>query len=310
MGLSSPIRKDGTSRIRRPQAALPFLVGVSSGATPGVSRFLPAPLPLFFLLFELPPPSPSPRPRLEPDAPSYEGVGVTPLAPPVPAPPLCLLFLRFGFEGRPEVGVLGVLGDAEAAPLSSLPAAPPLAGEAETAEVDGICRREMSGFRPVELRWNSPGFPVIGFSSMYSPPNMWMAKDCSASRVSRAVVLFAAGVSWLLLAPAPRLAGCCWPSGIGVASLDSSRVRPPRAPEAVLGVAATLYEGPWEGDHVRAASAAGKTLLRAEAMVDYHVTARHMAKAERLATQGGTARRFCERGGDRDGKKNLPRGSP
>lgn len=68
------------------------------------------------------------------------------------------------------------------------------------------------GFRPVDERWNSPGRPVIGFSSMYSPPYLMCTMNASsAARSSEASSFFGAGVA----------AGLPMASGIGVSGLDS-----------------------------------------------------------------------------------------
>lgn len=77
-----------------------------------------------------------------------------------------LLFLRLGLGAVADLGVLSLLSLLSF--LSSIfvlivvGALILLMGPS----VFAIC----GGLRPVVVRWNSPGRPVIGFSSMYSPP--------------------------------------------------------------------------------------------------------------------------------------------
>ena len=117
-----------------------------------------------------------------------------------PAPPAetnALLFLRFGFGGPPP-GVFGLsllllpflVGGISVFKAGGASAAfvavdrGPLAPAAGTASLP-------ASFLPVEERWNSPGWPVIGFSSIYSSPYFRvMSRVCSRSRLLRYVLLF------------------------------------------------------------------------------------------------------------------------
>lgn len=55
-----------------------------------------------------------------------------------------------------------------------------------------------TGLRPVDERWNSPGRPVIGFSSKYSPPCLMCIMNDSSAALSSdsSSVLEAAGVAF------------------------------------------------------------------------------------------------------------------
>lgn len=134
-----------------------------------------------------------------------------------------LLFLFFAFAPLPgpprpplPPGVLGLLvslpvavappADFAASGLASLPTLVSSAGSAAAflRLLLAAAERFTGPLRPVEDRKNSPGLPVIGFSSMYCEPKCWWIS--SASSTSRwlgrfaAVVLSAVGVASRVLA--------------------------------------------------------------------------------------------------------------
>lgn len=106
------------------------------------------------------------------------------------AKPPCLLFLRFSTPG-----VLGLF-------LLSLPflvgvisvfsvSGVDLVGGANGPLATGGARSLSFSFLPVEERWNAPGSPVIGISSIYSSPYLHvMLSVSSRSTLSRNVLLF------------------------------------------------------------------------------------------------------------------------
>jgi hypothetical protein len=128
-----------------------------------------------------------------------------------------LLFLRFGFGGPPVPGVFGL----------SLLLLPFLAGGISVFNAGGVGVALLANdrgplapaagtaslpasFLPVDERWNSPGWPVIGFSSIYSSPYFKvMSRVCSRSRLLRYVLLFDVVIDFL----------DCNESGRGVFSL-------------------------------------------------------------------------------------------
>lgn len=73
-----------------------------------------------------------------------------------------LLFLRLGLGAVADLGVLSLLSFLSSTFVLIVGVLILLMGPS----VFAIC----GGLRPVVVRWNSPGRPVIGFSSMYSPP--------------------------------------------------------------------------------------------------------------------------------------------
>jgi hypothetical protein len=124
---------------------------------------------------------------------TFPHVGLAP-----PADTKALLFLRFGFGGPPVPGVFGL----------SLLLLPFLAGGISVFNVGGtgatlvaVDRGPLApaagtaslpvSFLPVDERWNSPGWPAMGFSSMYSSPYFRvMFSVSSRSRLLRNVLLF------------------------------------------------------------------------------------------------------------------------
>lgn len=151
-----------------------------------------------------------------------------------------LLFLRFGFA------MFGVFGLLVSFPLLASGLSAILvfrAGNASPLRADepalGTARLS---FRPVDDRWNSPGLPVMGFWSMYSPPyRSCMRIPSMTSRIS-----MSESVDLEAEAPFP------WLSGMGVDGLPSnSRCF---APVVCAGVG---YVRPVAGDQFCTESAAG-----------------------------------------------------
>jgi hypothetical protein len=107
-------------------------------------------------------------------------------------PALCtlLLFLRLGF-GIP--GVLGLLSDLLPFLAGGMSVFKGVGGALGFPAALGVSALATVGtislsfsFLPVVERWKSPGWPVIGFSSMYSSPYLSeIFKDSSRSRTSR-----------------------------------------------------------------------------------------------------------------------------
>ena len=123
---------------------------------------------------------------------SYHHVELAP-----PADTDALLFLRFGLGNPPAPGVFGLsllllpflaggilvfnAGGAGAA-LAAVDRGP-LAPAAVTASFP-------ASFLPVDERWKSPGWPVMGFSSIYSSPYLKvMSRVSSRRRLPRYVLL-------------------------------------------------------------------------------------------------------------------------
>ncbi|UZP42097.1 hypothetical protein NXS19_009913 [Fusarium pseudograminearum] len=73
-----------------------------------------------------------------------------------------LLFLRLGFGAVADLGVFSLLSFLSSTLVLIVGAVMLLTGLSFLTS--------WGGFRPVVVRWNSPGRPVMGFSSMYSPP--------------------------------------------------------------------------------------------------------------------------------------------
>lgn len=80
-------------------------------------------------------------------------------------PPI-LLFLRFSFGIPPDFGDFSVLPSFLLSVFAFVPR-PFIEPRPPGACFSG---GGSTGLRPVEVRWNSPGLPVMGFSSKYSPP--------------------------------------------------------------------------------------------------------------------------------------------
>lgn len=80
-------------------------------------------------------------------------------------PPI-LLFFRFSFGMPPDFGDFSVL------PSFLLSVFVVVARPFIDPRPPGVCFSGggSTGLRPVDVRWNSPGLPVMGFSSRYSPP--------------------------------------------------------------------------------------------------------------------------------------------
>lgn len=76
-----------------------------------------------------------------------------------------------------------------------------------------VCSLGGAGLRPVDERWNSPGRPVMGFSSMYSPPKRAWVMKASAMDFSSDGSSFLEAAAGAVDFPVA--------SGIGVSSLDS-----------------------------------------------------------------------------------------
>jgi hypothetical protein len=107
-----------------------------------------------------------------------------------------LLFLRFGFGGIPGVFGLSLLllpflaGGMSVFNVGGAGVALAAVDRGPLAPAAGIVSLSFS-FLPVDERWNSPGWPVMGFSSMYSSPYFRvMFSVSSRSRLLRYVLLF------------------------------------------------------------------------------------------------------------------------
>jgi hypothetical protein len=162
-----------------------------------------------------------------------------------------LLFLLLGFGAVADLGVFSADASFLSPPTLVLMVGPfivPSAGGCVTCGGG-------TGFLPVDARWNSPGRPVMGFSSTYSPPyRICIMKASSAARSSETSSFF-----WL----AGAGVGFAELSGMGVSGLDSA----PLGRVAEGWLVGSWYTCPCDGRQVLALSATGRALAMAEEMV-------------------------------------------